>query len=268
MPCRNSADSRAAARTDSQTDHQSGHQTNESDETACRDSAEEVLAREQREGARVLADLELPARMDSLERFSALVEGEAEALELPVRDVMRMRLALEEALTNVIQYAYAETCSTSRPEAPELTSTRPTAPSPDALPGVEKEDAGSSPHAAPDSGGLHPSSGSATAPEHPQEADAPTHAAPPAHGDVRLILARVPPGADEPRPALRFTIIDRGRPFNMLEAPTPDLCADIESRQVGGLGIHFIRAIMDDVRYVRRGGCNILTLVHHQTPPA
>ena len=36
-------------------------------------------------------------------------------------------------------------------------------------------------------------------------------------------------------------IIDRGRPFNPLEATPPDLDLPIEKRPIGGLGIHLVR---------------------------
>ncbi len=55
-------------------------------------------------------------------------------------------------------------------------------------------------------------------------------------------------------------IKDDGVAFNPLEAPTPDLNVPLEERKVGGLGIHFIRTLMDDVKYERREGKNMLTM--------
>jgi anti-sigma regulatory factor (Ser/Thr protein kinase) len=52
--------------------------------------------------------------------------------------------------------------------------------------------------------------------------------------------------------------IDRGKPFNILASPPPDLTADVEERQVGGLGIPLIRAMMEKVSYCRTGDRNIL----------
>lgn len=58
---------------------------------------------------------------------------------------------------------------------------------------------------------------------------------------------------------VRLVLRDGGRPFNPLDAPAPDLDLPVEERPVGGLGIHLVRTMMDDVRYVRGDGVNILT---------
>jgi len=55
-------------------------------------------------------------------------------------------------------------------------------------------------------------------------------------------------------------IEDDGIPFNLLNADSVDLNADLEHRSVGGLGIHLVRKIMDDVNYERIGSKNIVTL--------
>lgn len=60
--------------------------------------------------------------------------------------------------------------------------------------------------------------------------------------------------------ALLAEISDDGRAFDPLEVPPPDLESDLESRPVGGLGVHFMKTLMDDVAYRREGGRNILTL--------
>ncbi|HTN65638.1 MAG TPA: ATP-binding protein [Burkholderiaceae bacterium] len=51
---------------------------------------------------------------------------------------------------------------------------------------------------------------------------------------------------------------DAGNAFDPLSAPVPDLSLDLEQRQVGGLGVHFLRTLMDEVRYERRDGENRL----------
>jgi anti-sigma regulatory factor (Ser/Thr protein kinase) len=53
---------------------------------------------------------------------------------------------------------------------------------------------------------------------------------------------------------------DTGRPFDPIQAPPPELLADLQSRRVGGLGIHFIKSLMDEVRYIRVDGKNRLQL--------
>ena len=45
------------------------------------------------------------------------------------------------------------------------------------------------------------------------------------------------------------TIRDKGEPFNPCSVPPPDLEAELEKRKVGGLGIHFMRKMMDEVSY-------------------
>ena len=57
-------------------------------------------------------------------------------------------------------------------------------------------------------------------------------------------------------------IIDDGHAFNPLEdAPEPDLDLGIEDRPIGGLGIHLMRVMMDDVHYRREQNKNHLTLI-------
>ena len=62
--------------------------------------------------------------------------------------------------------------------------------------------------------------------------------------------------------AITVEIIDNGLPFNMLQdAPLPDVEAEIEERPVGGLGIHLVKTMMDELHYKRDQGKNHLTLV-------
>lgn len=60
---------------------------------------------------------------------------------------------------------------------------------------------------------------------------------------------------------VRVDFIDNGVPFDPLKAEAPDLQAGLEEREVGGLGIFFIRRFLDEVRYSRQGDKNVLTLV-------
>ena len=55
-------------------------------------------------------------------------------------------------------------------------------------------------------------------------------------------------------------IEDCARPFDPTAAPAPELGASLHAREVGGLGIHFIRSLMDGVDYFRDGGINRLRL--------
>ena len=58
-----------------------------------------------------------------------------------------------------------------------------------------------------------------------------------------------------------FNVSDSGKPFNPTEAPEVDTTKSLEDRQIGGLGIHLVRKIMDEVRYARKNGRNILTMI-------
>lgn len=84
------------------------------------------------------------------------------------------------------------------------------------------------------------------------------------------------PGEIELEPSCRegifaLLIRDRGRPFNPLLAPEPDLGAGIEERAVGGLGIFLMKKSCDGMEYRRRDGANELTLgkkLPGENPPA
>lgn len=59
---------------------------------------------------------------------------------------------------------------------------------------------------------------------------------------------------------VRVQVEDEGVPFDPTAAPEPDLEGDAWVRPIGGLGIHLIREMTDELRYERRGGRNILVL--------
>lgn len=61
-------------------------------------------------------------------------------------------------------------------------------------------------------------------------------------------------------PWLDMVLRDNGNAFDPLAAPPPDLDAPMEDRPIGGLGIHLIRTLMDEVMYASVNGCNVLTL--------
>ena len=54
--------------------------------------------------------------------------------------------------------------------------------------------------------------------------------------------------------------------FNPLENPEPDLDADIHDRPIGGLGVHLIKELAEDVSYRREEPHNVLTVVLISTP--
>jgi serine/threonine-protein kinase RsbW len=57
---------------------------------------------------------------------------------------------------------------------------------------------------------------------------------------------------------------DDGKPYNPLEAPSPETEQPLTERAVGGLGIHLVRHLMDDIVYRRRGGRNVLVMKKKQ----
>ncbi len=59
---------------------------------------------------------------------------------------------------------------------------------------------------------------------------------------------------------IEIQIEDDGKEFNPLLVAEPDIDESIENRKIGGLGIHFVRKIMDSMNYRRSDGKNILTL--------
>jgi len=59
---------------------------------------------------------------------------------------------------------------------------------------------------------------------------------------------------------LLIHIEDDGIPFNPLEKIDPDFPANVESAQIGGLGILIIRKLIDNISYERKQGKNRLTM--------
>jgi serine/threonine-protein kinase RsbW len=55
-------------------------------------------------------------------------------------------------------------------------------------------------------------------------------------------------------------ISDDARQYDPLQAPPPDLDSAIEDRRIGGLGVHLVKTMMDDVTYAYRDGRNHVTL--------
>lgn len=61
-------------------------------------------------------------------------------------------------------------------------------------------------------------------------------------------------------------IEDDGRPFDPLILPDPDVKAPLRKRRVGGVGIHFVRKLMNDVNYKRVADRNHLVLKRRLKP--
>jgi anti-sigma regulatory factor (Ser/Thr protein kinase) len=69
---------------------------------------------------------------------------------------------------------------------------------------------------------------------------------------------------DETKLALEF--IDYGRPFDILALPAPDLSVDLDQRDVGGIGVPMLRALIDQASYRREDARNVLYVIVHATP--
>lgn len=80
-----------------------------------------------------------------------------------------------------------------------------------------------------------------------------------ATGDIEISLA-----SDSER--VTVEISDNGRPFNpLLDQDTPDVSAPLGDRPIGGLGIHLVRSMMDELRYSREDGKNKLAITKRKS---
>lgn len=66
--------------------------------------------------------------------------------------------------------------------------------------------------------------------------------------------------------ALLMRIEDDGIPFDPVIAEEPDLECPIEECKIGGLGIHLIKKLMDEIRYERVNDVNIMYLKKNIVP--
>jgi len=73
-------------------------------------------------------------------------------------------------------------------------------------------------------------------------------------GDIELCCE---PGQGE----LVITISDQAKPFDPDAVPQPTLNASLEDMQIGGLGLYFMRQVMDAVEFSYEDGSNKLVLV-------
>jgi sigma-B regulation protein RsbU (phosphoserine phosphatase) len=60
---------------------------------------------------------------------------------------------------------------------------------------------------------------------------------------------------------VRAVISDSGRPFNPLSAAAADPKRQRAERKIGGLGLHFVRNLVDELSYQRQNGRNVLTFL-------
>ena len=124
------------------------------------------------------------AKQENLEKFLDVISVFAEKNDFSPDVVMRIKLSIEEALVNILNYAYPE-----------------------------------------------------------------------CEGEVEICYRK------ENDTKLILEILDNGIPFDPLSLPEPNLTVNLSEREVGGLGVFFIRKMTEDVRYRREGDANILTLI-------
>ncbi len=74
------------------------------------------------------------------------------------------------------------------------------------------------------------------------------------NGDIRIACR------SDHRHRFIIEITDTGKAFDMTVAPPPDLSNIVEKREVGGLGIHLAKKVMDRIRYRREDNQNILEI--------
>ena len=135
------------------------------------------------ENVRLQRSLTLPNDINTIPQLNEFIDTVCEELEIDMALAMSLNLAMEEAVVNVMDYAYPE--------------------------GTEGE------------------------------------------VDIEAI-------ADETQ--LHFTISDSGNPFDPTAKEEVDTTLSAEERPIGGLGIHLIRQLMDNISYERKDGKNILRL--------
>ena len=135
------------------------------------------------ENVRLQRSLTLPNDINTIPQLNEFIDAVCEELEIDMALAMSLNLAMEEAVVNVMDYAYPE--------------------------GTEGE------------------------------------------VDIEAI-------ADETQ--LHCTISDSGKPFDPTAKEEVDTTLSAEERPIGGLGIHLIRQLMDNISYERKDGKNILRL--------
>jgi serine/threonine-protein kinase RsbW len=69
------------------------------------------------------------------------------------------------------------------------------------------------------------------------------------------VVCHVTPGS------LKIELLDQAPPFDVTQAPEPELNKSIDETTIGGLGIYFMKKTMDEVHFEHTHGTNRLVLV-------
>ena len=62
---------------------------------------------------------------------------------------------------------------------------------------------------------------------------------------------------------LIITIEDDGIPFNPFRTESPDIKLSIAERNLGGLGVHIVKNLVDEYHYIRQSNRNIINLIKY-----
>ena len=73
------------------------------------------------------------------------------------------------------------------------------------------------------------------------------------------VICRANPGE------IKIELIDWAPPFDVSQVPDPQLHHSVEKAAVGGLGIYFMKKMMDEVSFERTKGTNRLVLVKRKS---
>jgi len=62
-------------------------------------------------------------------------------------------------------------------------------------------------------------------------------------------------------------LLDWGRGFDLEDVPQPTITGSLKERRTGGLGLYFMRQLMDEVHFESYEGGNALQMVKHNVAP-
>jgi serine/threonine-protein kinase RsbW len=79
------------------------------------------------------------------------------------------------------------------------------------------------------------------------------------HGDIQITCT-----FGEGR--FRIEIEDTGKPFNPDDIPRPRVIETVDDLEPGGIGLHLMHQLMDEVSFEFREGHNLLIMIKHHTP--
>lgn len=79
-------------------------------------------------------------------------------------------------------------------------------------------------------------------------------------------IIRVDIALEPSRRRLEAVIRDDGTPFDPFAVAAPDLDDELDERRIGGLGIHLVRTMMDEVSYRRDDDQNVVVICKFLSP--